>query len=643
MVTKPTKVTVKGFSRLNTEGVSSQLDNSELRVLENMVWTGFNTIEKRKGVSLYKTNDQWTSANKVIAAIDFDLNDTGATELYALSDGRLFYTDSNTIPSTTAYTEIMDIEGASPALATNERVYFKVLNNRCFVTDGGYNIYYVEDDMSLNLVEDPDGYAFYMTVDAAIAVTVGDVYEDDDDTSRRFYIVSTKSTGTGTSIELRQTSGATRPNLAGLKNLSKVSGDAGSSANVPFTAITFVENYVALAIHEGRLVALSNLGAVYLSATNDGADMSGVDSTFFQYAKDDSLTVTNIVGFKRTSVITASNQELRRSSISTLTGYRRYDTDFSQLVDGVFKIQKESNFLGVVGRSGAEVGNSFIGLTKNGFISFASINSNNEFGIVDSGYISREIQQIINRINWTYSDKIIAAVDFDNQRYYCAAPVDASTEANVVFIYDFKHSNQKTSFTEASHKWSVASYVLDSSATISSMFTIRGKVFIGDSLGKIYETDYENTYTDNGNNYPSQFITKAFDLDNPDSTKHFDRISPHLLVSSTSPVDLQITTIVDENMLTKDFLGLAFSQVEATPHQLDIEDWSEEESDIWTTSPFDVWEYDFARELIVPLEDVPYEGRQIALRVRDLDGSTYWGATGISITATDYADYSDNR
>lgn len=642
MVTKPTKVVVKGFSRLNTEGVSSQLDNSELRVLENMVWTGFNTIEKRKGISLYKTNDQWTSANKVIAAIDFDLNDTGATELYALSNGKLFYTDSNTSPNTTTYTEVLSIAAASPALALNNRVYFKVLNNKCFVTDGGYNIYYVDDDMNLYLVADPDGYAFYMDVDASVAVTVGDIYEDDDDTTRTFYVVETKTTAIGTSIQLRQLTGATRPELGGAEQLTFVSGDAGSDATVAFTSIDFVENYVALAVHEGRLVALSDLGAAYLSATNDGTDLNGVDSTFFQYAKDDSLTVTNIVGFKRTSVITASNQDLRRSSISTLTGYRRYDTTFSQLVDGVFKIQKESNFLGVVGRSGAEVGNSFIGLTKNGFISFASINSNNEFGIVDSGYISREIQQITNRINWTYSDKIIATVDFDNQRYYCAAPVDASTEANVVFIYDFKHSNQKTSFTEASHKWSVASYVLDDAATISSMFTIRGKVFIGDSLGRVYETD-SDTYTDNGNNYPSQFVTKAFDLDTPDTVKHFDRISPHLLVNSTSPVDLQITTIVDENVLIKDFLNLTFDEVAATPHELDIEEWSEEDSDIWTTSPFDIWEYDFARELIVPLEDIPYEGRQIALRVRDLDGSTYWGATGVSLTATDYADYNDNR
>lgn len=641
MVTKPTKKNVKGFSRLNTEGVSSQLDDSEVTVLENMVWSGFNTVEKRKGISLYKTNAQWGPSTKVIAAVDFDLNGAGAKELYALSNGKLFYTDIATTPTTATYTEINSIGGSSPALALNNRVYLKVLNNKCFVIDKSANIYYVADDMSLNLVADPDGYEFFMTVGSSVAVTVGDIYEDDDDVTRTYYITQTKVSGTGTTISLRQLTGSLRPVTSGLANLSGVDIDPGSDANVPFTAISYVETYIALAVHEGRLVAISNLGAAYLSATNDGTDLNGVDSTFFQYAKDDSLTVTNIVGFKRTSVITASNQELKRSSISTLTGYRRYDTNFAQLTDGVFKIQKESNFLGVVGRSGAEVGNSFIGLTKNGFISFSSIDSNNEFGIVDSNYISNEIQKLINRINWEASDNIIAAVDYDNQRYYCAVPMDSSTEANVVFIYDFKHSSNKTVFTTALHKWSIAAYSLDDES-ISSMFTIRGKVFIGDTAGNIHETDVAS-YTDNGNTYPSQIMTKAFDFDNTDTVKHFDRIVPHLLLNTANPINLQISAVIDQHVVTKDFLGVSIDSATITPHPLALDVWSLEEEDIWTISPFDIWEYSFASEILVPFQAIEFEGTKIAVRIRDIDGSNYWGASGITIQATDYGEYVDNR
>lgn len=637
MPTKPNKVTVKGFSRLNTESVASHLDDTELRVLENMMWTGNNTIEKRKGIGLYKNNAQWTSSRKVTTAIDFDLSASGAKEMYALDNGDLYYTTINNTSPTATYTRVNSIAGTTPAFAA-ARIYMKVLNNKLFAVDGSANLYYMASDMALKLNRDPDGFYFEMTVDAAAAVTVNDTYEESA-TDRRYVITETKLTTVGTTIRLRQTAGTLRPGASGTLTRLTGSGDASRA----FTAVAYPEKFIALSIHEGRLMVLSDFGTVYLSATNDGNDVDGVDSTFMDYAKDDSLLVTNVVSFKRSSIITASNSELRRSSISTLTGYRRYDSaDLEFLVDGVFKVQKESNFLGVLGRSGAEVGNSFIGLTKNGFITFSTLQANNEFGIVDNSYISKDIQRLINRINWDYADKIVAAVDFDSQRYLCAVPLDFNTECSMVFIYDFKHSSPTTAFKESIHKWTVAAYTLDTGVNISSLFTIRGKIFIADTAGNIHETD-KDQYTDNSNTYQAQFITKAFDLDVVDTKKKFERLCGHLLVRDTESFNIYMRPIVDEQLVFDDMNDTTYDDILADPRTIRIEPWSLDPDDVWTNSPFDVWESPYATELIVTLADMEYEGRQVALLVRDRGSDVYWGCSGVSVQATDYADFADDR
>jgi hypothetical protein len=638
MVTKPVRSSIKGFSNLNTESIGSHLGDNELRVLENMVYSGRGIILKRKGLYLYKSNAQWGSSVKVVSGVDFDLTASDPREIYALSDGRLYHCEVSQLDSEASYTEVLSAAAvpATPALLAGESVYMEVINNKISITDGSPHRYYLDSALTLKLAPDPLGYFFEVTVLSAAAATTGAVYTNG---TLTFKVHETKVTTDGTTLKLRQSGGDYRAASTGTLTRTSGTGDA----TIAYTAITYVENYIAQGTHEGRLVLLSDAGILYLSATNNILDMDGDDTTYFEYSKEDSMIVKGVTSFKRATVITSSNQALRRAAISTLTGYRRYNETLAERNEGLFKIQRESNFLGVLGRSGAEVGNGFIGLTKNGFIGFSALDANSEFGIVDIDYISTDIQALVNRVNWNFSDEIIGAVDLDNQRYMCAVPLDSNELCNVVFVYDFKHSTQKTTFTPAQHMWSVFAYQLGDEY-ISTMFTIRGKVFIADTAGNIYETEADNVYTDNGEFYPCQFVTKSFDRDDVISKKQWATIAPHLLVFDEDNFNIQIYGIVDENLLDVDPVTLEnLDDVDAIPYALVIAPWSLDDEDVWTNSPFDVWEAEWATELIIPLNDGIMDGRQCAVMVRDRGSATKWGASGVSIVSIDYTDYADTR
>lgn len=642
MPDKRPRESVKGFSKLNTDGVSSHLDKSELRVLENMVWTGENTVQIRLGSSLYKAAGQtgWGSS-PVIAAVDFDLDGAdvgdGAKELYALKNGELFLNVvDNYVNSSTNFTRINGINGSTPALntSTTNKVFFAVLNNVGFITDETQNFYSFNKDAVLSLVPDPDGFSFEMTVASGVTASVGATYSEAS-SDRKYYVTEAKVSGT-TVLKVRQTAGTVRPGVTG--TLNKTSGTGTDP--ISFTGVTYPEKFIACTVFNGRIFLLSNLGYFYLSQINAGTILTGADTDFIQVGLEDSLKITNLVPFKRGLVITSENAALRKQALSVLTGYRIYSLSTPDIVDGIFKNQRESKMLGVVGESGQEVGNGFIGLTKNGFISFSALDANTEFGLVDGSYISRDIQNLLNRVNWKYSNKIVSAVDLDNQRYLCAVPLDGNTQNNAIFVYDFKNSIQATANTAAMHKWSVFAYSLGENY-INNIFTIRGKPYLAVTNGSIIETEVANTYLDSGLSYISQFETKANDFGDRSTVKQFQDIYVDLLVSEE--MKLQIYGIRDEQVLSKDFLGKQSELRTIIPKTLSLDEWTDDSDDVWTTSPFDVWERPTAEEYSFHLGDIAQNGIQLSIRVRDSIGGKFWGATGYSLVVEEDGELADTR
>lgn len=631
-------ITVKGFSRLNTVSVSSHQEDNEIRVLENMIWEGDNTVRIRDGTQLYKTNAQWGS-NPVREAADIDFG-TGAYELYSLNNGKLYYNQvSAYTDSTTTFTEINGVTGTSPALnnTTTAKVFFNVLNDKCFITDETQNSYYVDNSLNLKLNKDPEGFSFELTVGAATAASVNATYTDDDDSTRIFTITEDKTGGTGTTLTLRQTAGSTRPTTGGTDSLTKTSGTG--DASISYTAINYPENFISSFIHEGRLFLISDLGFIYYSEINNGLDLDGAGSSFVQYGLEDSLKVSNAVNFKRTTILTAENSNLRRSSLGTILGYRKPSSS-ADTRDGLIRLRREAKNLGIIGRSAQEVGNSFIGLTRAGFISAGGLDSNEEFGLNDISFLSKDIHSLINKIDWSESDKIVSTVDLENQRYWCAVPFNTTNFNTTVFVYDFRHSTPADRNREASHKWSVYSFNYGGDEIVS-LFTLRNKPYLGLSDGTIMEGEIENYYLDNNESYVTRFESKSFDFDARHAFKRFQDLWIDFTIKEE--LSLDIIAVTDEQNLSRDYKNAIWSNITLTPRRLQGLTWGEKLLTKWGNSLFESWDKQTAEELTIKRHEGLKKGIQTSIKISDTTGGKYWGVSGLTITAAPWSKVSDQR
>lgn len=632
-----TKINIRGFSRVNTDGVSSLLDKSEIRELENMRWGSSDSVVIRDGSTLYKSNAQYGSSVHVVTARDIDFGDgTGPYEFFALSDGKLAYNNISTyVNSATSFTTLTGLSTSSSAQRA-----LAILNRRLYITDESGTSYYVDSSKTLKVNQDPLGFYFTLTVDAAVAATVDAVYSDDDAPTQTYIVTETKATTVGITLKIRQLTGDARPVTTGASALTKVSG-TGDSA-IAFTAITYPEKYISCGVHEGRLALISDAGTVYLSEVNNGLDLDGAGTGDFTYGLEDSLTVTNIVPFKRSSLISLENTSLSKYGLASITGYL-IPTGTSDTREGVIRIRKESKTLGFVGRSAQEVGNSGIGLTRaSGFISFSSLDVNADFGLTDNESISDTIKAIVDNIDWTQSDNIASTVDSKNQLYMCAVPLTTSTRLNYVLVFDYKRSVAATRDRAAINKWSIFSYNIGES-DIKSLFSLRDKVFIGTSDGRIVEINVPDTYTDVDGAYVSHFRSKAVDADDKSSLKEFTRAYAHLLIGEDS-IPLKILPIIDGEVIYRNYLGASLADVTVNPREIGISYWTDSESDVWTNSYYDVWESQYATEITVDVTEGLYQGQEAALMIENVEGGKFWGITGITFEYLgDVADQSDHR
>lgn len=633
----------EGYSRLTTNAIPSNLDVTELTSLHNMIYKSDGSIESRLGTALFKNNTQWGS-NAVIDIHGYEINESGAEVVSLLENGKAYYikvadysADPRTIFNEGAnWTEIART-GPANFLSISDRneVYFKVLNNTAFAVDGKNQILYYGSDHAVHTVPDPVGYQITLTVDAAVAATLDAVYSDG---TRTFNVEGTKSTGVGTTLILKQLTGDFRPAASGTLTNSSGTGDS----SIAYTATTYSNVYIGLTVIAGRLVAVTKEGDIWISEANDGTDFNGAQSERLLYGKEDGLTITNAFAFARSVILNGTNQELRQSSSSSITGSVKPDANIidEQNPDDFFRVNRESNRIALYGRSGKEITNGFVGLSKDGFIFVDSIDARKEFGINQNEGISSPIQDVVNRVNKGAANNIRATVDDENQRYLCAVPMDGSTEARVIFMYDFDNSTFALGNQSAIHKWSIFTYDFDE-AYITSLSTVFGVPFIGLSDGSIIQTEISERYTDYLGNFESGYALKGedFGLRNYFKTLHSGVIN--LIV--TENTNLQIFATVDENSLRNDNNGQSIQTQPIYPFDIDADVWTAATTDVWSSDPLDVWgtsksiRYPFKLQKSIP------KFLEMSVVIKNVAGGSRWGAYGHEFVGNVEDEYSDPR
>jgi len=643
----------KGYSRLNTRAKPSTLDDSELTNLENMVYASTGDIEIRLGSEVFKNNVQWGEV-PVIDGKGYELDESGAEVGVILEDGRFFYikvADYSDNPRKNFepdkdWIEINGLAG-SPAPLLNitdkNKVFWETINNRNFFCDATNQMTWIGKDHIPHSVPDPAGFEITITLDPLdfpTTISLDAEYADATDPTRRYFLSLEKFAGEETII-VRQLNGDGR--LPDFGNLVRISSNPSDPIVISYTAVEYSEVFVCLSNINGRLVALSDIGRLWISETNDGTDFNGPQAERLEYGKEDGLTVTDAFPFARSVMVDLTNQELQKSAAATLTGNIRPDPNIiaQQNPEDFFKIQRESNRIAIYGRSGKEINQGFVGLSRDGFIFVNSQDARREFGLVDRQSISGPIQNVVNRVNFSLSDNVRATVDESNQRYLCAVPASEGELNTLVFMYDFDNSTFAVANKAAVHKWSLFVYSLDG-AGITSIFTIFGVPFLGLSDGRVIQTEVEDTYLDTGNPYRSAFTTKAFDFGIRSQYKTISTLLLDLVLDSKLKLD--IYPLIDEFARQRDYDGHLTDTKLVTPIALDTEDiWTRDASDIWTQNPLDIWgrvsaeRYSFTGSKSIP------KFQELTLLVQNVEGGKRWGSYGFEFIAETTDEYFDGR
>jgi hypothetical protein len=626
------RVKVNGLTTMNTDDLPHLLQDGEIAFAENMVSSN-GGYANRLGSKIFKSNSQWEDV-AVIFGIAYKLGDSPAEVAFLLEDGRLYTAGVTAISSdpvrifnpTISYT----LRHTFTITDKNE-AYIEVLNNQVFVCVGSNQLFYYGDDHVIRAAPDPLGFEITMTVNAAVAATIDARYEDDDDTTRIFNVELSKTGGSGTTLILRQVAGSTRPDATG--DLSKISGVGDD--NIAWTAISYSENFIALGKRDARLSLVSSIGDVILSHPNRGADFVSDQVERIPYGKVDGLKVTNVTNFKRGTVLSLSEPQIRKSALGILTGYRKYDVNTPDRTDGLFKVDRESNMFAFLGRSGLEVGNGFIGLTRNGFIDFAAIQSSTEFGITDADYISNNIKNVINRIDWTKTDGVRSCIDETNQRYWCAVPVDGAESNTLVLVYDFSASFKAVRNMGALHRWSFYTFNFGE-ITIESLFTLFGHPCIGLSDGRVVMCEIENHYFDDEAIYPTSLIIKKHDFGIRTHMKSWECGTLDLQISlpeDKKAIELDIIPVIDDNYHKTNWDKQRNTLKYIHPRKVDQDDlWTLDQADLWTLNPFDVWGSSYTEETPFGLSNIP-NFRDLSLVITNRQGGYKWGIYGYEMIA----------
>ena len=505
---------VRGFTSLNTAKNPKHLQPNQISFSLNLEWISDEEVYVRRGCRLRKNNTQWVGAYVIDGATFKRRNDTTYKEIVFLNNGKIFYIDSASyVDENSTYTEILSNAQVSPALTAGLRkVSFDAINNKFFVVDGSSNIYSWDTTLNyLTLVPDPSDFTITATILNSVNATVGDIYKDGAISTNRYYVKVEKVAADGVlTLSIRQTAGNTR--LASSGTLTKVTGAGDSS--IVYTAIEYSNTYEEYKLYQRRGNAVTNEGLVFVSTSRNGDNFTGAGAGFLEFDLIEGLKVSNFLPYKNGAVITTEDIVTEKFSLSTLTGYKFFSASVAGSEVGQFKIERESKIHGIVGRSGQEIGNIVVGLTRNGFISFSGTSAT-QLGITDQSTLSNPIKDQIEKINFAQSDKIISAIDTDNQRYLCAVPTYENDFADTIFVFDYGKTTDEP-------KWSIWSMGF---GNIAGLFVLKNKLHVADTEGNYHEMMIDNLYTDNESPYTVRFESAAFGANSSVLAKKYDSVS----------------------------------------------------------------------------------------------------------------------
>jgi len=544
---------IRGFTNLDTSKNPKHLRIDQIAFSHNLEWISDKEIYTRRGSTVYRDGTQWTGTY-VIDAVTFKRRtDAFYFEIYFLANGTMFYFKSNAVDFTDSdgvATEITASDGeSSPALAVNTKVSYDGINNKLIIVDGSSNIYWFDGtDDQVHLVADPIRFTLTYTISSATTV-INDTYKDAADATRTF-IVSSGATSS-TSATLRQTGGETRTAASG--TLTRLTGTG--AASLTFTAYAGSDTYEELKLYKRKAFVISNEGNVDASINRNGTNFTGAGSGFMEIDVIEGFKVSNFIPFKRGAVITTEDRDLEKFSISTLTGYKFFDAAVAGSEVGQFKVERESKLHGFVGRSGQEIGNLIIGLTRNGFVAFGGAVSA-EFGLLDQGSISDPIKDQIANVNFEAADQIFSVIDVVNQRYYCACPLFTDTGASTIFAYDYARSRD-----DGHHRWSVWSTGF---GDIKAIFNFKNKVYLADENGLVYQFLVDGIYSDNSLAYASRFESASFSANSTMVDKDLKNVYIDFLIPDTEQ-EVQVYTKLDGHLISTLPNGNAIQKLKLTP------------------------------------------------------------------------------
>jgi hypothetical protein len=545
---------VRGFTDYDSSLNPKHLRIDQIAFSHNMEWISSKEIYTRRGSTLSRDDTNWPGAYVIDGTTFKKRSDSFYYEIHFLNDGRMFYVKSNNASFTStsvAMTEIVASDGSSsPALAVNNKVSYDGINNTLVIADGSSNLWsWTGDDNQLHLIADPTIFTLTYTVGSSTA-TIGDTYTDNADASRVYEVKA--SITTATTITLRQIAGETRTAQTG--TLNRLTG--AGSATMTFTAWTASDTWEEIKLYKRRANAISNEGNVVTSISRVPTNFTGAGSGNLEIDVIEGLSVSNFIPFKRGAVITTEDRVTEKFNISTLTGFKFFDAAVPGSEVGQFKVERESKLHGFVGRSGQELGNVMIGLTRNGFIGFGGQVSN-EFGLTDQGSLSDPIKDQINDINFAAADQIFSVVDTINQRYYCVCPVFDSTEADTIFAYDYAKSK------DGFNRWSVWSMAF---GNIRGMFVLKNNVYMSDSDGNVYQILVDSVYTDNALGYTSRFESAAIGANSSMVDKTLKNVWIDFLIPTVEQ-EVTVYSKLDGHIIFKQPTGTQIQKAKLTPRK----------------------------------------------------------------------------
>lgn len=541
---------IEGFTNLDTSRNPKHLRSDQLSVSINMEWISENEVYVRRGSVKNRDNTNWPNSYRIDGTTFKTRNAVYYYEIAFIADGTVWYVRSDNANFNDVNVTMTQIKAGtvSPALATNLKVSFDGINNKLIVSDGSNGLRWFDgSDNILHLIADPTSYEITYTVTAANA-TIAAIYHDTADATRKYVVKATIAAGT--SLVLRQTAGENRTAASGTLTKDSGTGDA----TITFSAVSYSDTYEEVKLFKRRAFAVSNEGNVDVSISRNGTNFTGAGSGRLEIDVIEGLKVSNFIPFKRGAAITTEDKLVKKFSISTLTGFKFFDATVPGSEVGQFKVERESKIHGFVGRSGQEIGNTMIGLTKNGFVTFNG-EVTLEFGLLEQAAVSDPIKNQIKNINFEAADKIYSVIDIANQRYLCAVPLFEATEANVIFAYDYGKS------IDGNPRWSVWFFAFNE---ITSLFNLKNEIFAGDTSGNTYQLTVDDIYTDNNEGYIPRIESGALGSGSTMIAKNWKTIWIDFKVPGVSQ-EVTVYTKLDGQVITKSPTGKGIQKVQLNP------------------------------------------------------------------------------